>query len=400
MCHHASREHYFLFPCHSLTCGWKGQVFFCLPMSATRTKCTFRCIVLRQFRSWRPLPYMCRGPLLTLCILGQRSKTIYGHASVSAVCQQDKTLFVQTCFWCPSAQPVEHSNQTLTYSTGLFKKTKHSRQFPVPIHAFEQSQPVFQKKLMKSKLKFQTVVEDMLFCVGKQVALMFFCFSFFFAVVTTVSLLCNTICALLIKRKIYINTGQGGNKGHSRKFSLLSWQSSHTLLKLSSLREAERRNGDEGVFWSSLGNRCSSHAPGVPACWSMRGSPPPWTGVVSCSAVITMVFSSMSSQVGLEKAERGRVILCISRSYARCSCCFFNDRPLTTKHKKQLWWYLETEKGRKIRTSTVLSLHRKTLMYSIGLPCNQRSRAQLSSGRKRTNFFYDQKCVSVVYIWI
>lgn len=78
----------------------------------------------------------------------------------------------------------------------------------------------------------------------------------------------------------------------------------------------------------------ATHAPGVPTCWPMRGSPPStlsWMGVISCSAVITMVFSSTSSQVGLEKADRGRVILCISRSYTRCSCCFFKSRPLKTQ---------------------------------------------------------------------
>lgn len=95
-----------------------------------------------------------------------------------------------------------------------------------------------------------------------------------------------------------------------------------------------------GAFWSTnmhlspaAGLRLPPHAPGVPACWPMRGSPPStasWPGVVSCSAVMTMVFSSTSSQVGLEKADRGRVILCISRSYTRCSCCFFKSRPLET----------------------------------------------------------------------
>ncbi len=96
-------------------------------------------------------------------------------------------------------------------------------------------------------------------------------------------------------------------------------------------------------------NDMPAHAPGVPACWPMRGSPPSipsWTGVVSCSAVMTMVFSSTSSQVGLEKADRGRVILCISRSYTRCSCCFFRSRPLNrnTQQKfmmlSQIWCLL------------------------------------------------------------
>lgn len=74
-----------------------------------------------------------------------------------------------------------------------------------------------------------------------------------------------------------------------------------------------------------------THAPGVPACWPMRGSPPSmssWTGVISCTAVITTVCSSTNSQLGLEKADRGRLILCILRSYTRCSCCFFRSRPL------------------------------------------------------------------------
>lgn len=81
----------------------------------------------------------------------------------------------------------------------------------------------------------------------------------------------------------------------------------------------------------SIGVDTHSHAPGVTACWPMRGSPPStstWKGVISCSAVISMVFSSTSSHVGLEKADSGRVILCISRSYTRCSCCFFMSRPL------------------------------------------------------------------------
>lgn len=88
-----------------------------------------------------------------------------------------------------------------------------------------------------------------------------------------------------------------------------------------------------------------AHAPGVPACCPMRGSPPSCTGVVSCWAVITMVFSSMSSQVGLEKADRGRVILCISRSYTRCSRCFFRSRALNTntKHRFSYKFQISTE---------------------------------------------------------
>lgn len=95
-----------------------------------------------------------------------------------------------------------------------------------------------------------------------------------------------------------------------------------------------------GLFWSTKTYHspvcrtiCLTHAPGVPAWWPMRGSwpsTPSWTGVVSCSVVITMVFSSTSSQVGFEKADSGRVILCISRSYTRCSCCFFKSRALNT----------------------------------------------------------------------
>lgn len=103
---------------------------------------------------------------------------------------------------------------------------------------------------------------------------------------------------------------------------------------------SERRNRDLRCFCpqTKKGKKKSNglhttHAPGVPACWPMRGSSPSWTGVVSGSAVITMVFSSISSQVGLEKADRGSVILCISRSYTLWSCCFFKSRPLNTKKK-------------------------------------------------------------------
>lgn len=101
------------------------------------------------------------------------------------------------------------------------------------------------------------------------------------------------------------------------------------------LGEADRKKQGWGAFQSMnpffFFRTVCTHAPGVPAGWPMRGSPPSmssWTGVVSCSAVITMVFSSTSSQLGLENADRGRLILCILRSYTRCSCCFFMSRPL------------------------------------------------------------------------
>lgn len=131
-----------------------------------------------------------------------------------------------------------------------------------------------------------------------------------------------------------------GHKGCSIQLEVFGVNTA-SLFLLKNRRHSGRRKGemDVGVFWSTKtypsplfeDDTPTAHAPGVPACWPMRGSPPSTssrTGVVSCSAVITMVFSSTSSQVGLEKADRGRVILCISRSYTRCSCCFFRSWPL------------------------------------------------------------------------
>lgn len=125
-----------------------------------------------------------------------------------------------------------------------------------------------------------------------------------------------------------------------------------------------------GVFWSTkkcntvlFSNCMRIHAPGVPACWPMRGSPPSafsWTGVISCSAVITMVFSSTSSQVGLEKADRGRVILCISRSYTRCSCCFFRSRPLSTNAQQSLHCCTPLTLYRLIKVSNITGREIKT----------------------------------------
>lgn len=62
----------------------------------------------------------------------------------------------------------------------------------------------------------------MLFCVGSCFSVFLFCFLFcFFAVVTTVSILCKTIGASLIKENIHKQRTRG-DKGHSRKFSLSS----------------------------------------------------------------------------------------------------------------------------------------------------------------------------------
>lgn len=73
-----------------------------------------------------------------------------------------------------------------------------------------------------------------------------------------------------------------------------------------------------------------AQAPGVPA-WPMRGVLPSGRSTGVWLLWTTTVFSSTISQVGLVKADKGRVIRCISLSHTFCSCCSFKSFPLARK---------------------------------------------------------------------